>query len=129
MSCVHIHTANLLRQNKMYSISEGPVPITRNNNGPGCLVHRAHEGGFMTLYSVSCECLDANDVAVIQDQQITMKILIGSSSHAITATHHDRQPVLHNFWVSQNEEVWVSCSHPHAYLVYGFVSKRVCRAP
>lgn len=95
-------------------LSEGTVVLERGTNTPGSRVHRATRREFVTLYAVELASAEAQECADIH-------VHIGDRP-AVRARLSRGKPSIVNMCVEGGEEVWVSCTVPRAYALYGVVS-------
>ena len=108
------------------SLSEGYVFLTRNFNGPGVLVHTAIEDEYVTLMAAPVQDMDGDFVARNDNQQTKVRINVGRCAMALhlSVLSDGVKVIAPNLPVLVGDELWVACSAPNEFLIYGFTSKR-----
>lgn len=105
-------------------LSEGRTLLTRNHRNTGVKVHAADgAGSFLTLYVAPAASLDDNvDDAVLVQGQTTFQVSIGHDATQLVVRMdevHEVKCLATRLFVRPHEEVYVSCSCPRHFLVYG----------
>ncbi len=108
------------------SLTEGYVFLTRNFNGPGSLVHTASKDEYVTLMAAPVQDMDGDLVARNDNQQAKVRITVGRCATAlhVSVLSDGVKVIAPNLPVFAGDEVWVACSAPNEFLIYGFTSKR-----
>ena len=113
---------------KVDGLSERIVPLTRGFQGPGVKVHQSVKREFLTIYVSEYAKLDSethNAVVVDCEDNIptTFKLIVGNSDISLILTKSlNDNTILRNLYVDETQEIWISCSHPNKFCIYGFAS-------
>ena len=106
-------------------LSEGRTLLTRNHRNTGVKVHVADRtGSFLTLYVAPAASLDDNvdDAVFVLGGPTTFQVSIGHDATQLAVRMdevHEVKCLATRIFVRPHEEVYVSCSCPRHFLVYG----------
>ena len=100
--------------------------MTRGFNGPGVLVHKASKDEYVTLMSAPVQDMDGDRGDRHTDNQPKVRISVGRYATAlhVSVSVDSVKVVAPNLPVGAGDEIWVACSIPNEFLIYGFTSKR-----
>lgn len=110
-----------LKKKMTKPLSEGISLLNLGHNSPGLPIHKAHRDEFITIKLGKAQCLE-DDVVMVEDVERTLqnyvRITIGEATFALI--FKEKEGILaEDLPVYAGEEVWVSCSTPKRFVMFG----------
>ena len=104
------------RKPLMKCLTQGPTVIFAQHVSAGQSIH-VHDtrAAFFTLYTAP------TTLAENAPKDATIRIHVGNRAPIVAHynVEHEDPILIRNFPIFENEEIWVSCSHANAFIVYG----------
>ena len=105
-------------------LSEGISLLQLGHNSAGLPIHKARQDEFISIKVVQAKCLD-EDIVVINNEneaQRYFRVTIGEATFALIFKEEEGI-IAEDIPVYAGEEVWVTCSSPRKFVMFGTTNK------
>ena len=108
------------------TLSEGITWLKFGHNSAGVCIHKAMNHNFITITALKAHNLEDRDFTLVEnvENQIAnekfFRITIGANTYALVFSE-SVGIIASKLPIYTGEEVWVTCSNPGKYVMYGIV--------
>lgn len=109
------------------SLSEGISLLKLGHNSVGLPIHKAQRDEFITIRAARAQCLEEDHVMVNANREGNgettnhFRVTIGEATFSLIFDENEGV-IADGVPVYAGEEVWVSCSSPRKFVMYGIAT-------